>query len=90
MANNSAEFPEGLLTPATLMSFFSYTYAADGKTLVYRYGHERIPRNWVRSNLSAALKAFLIFETIVQACDHEPVDHARHRRWNRAAVRRVS
>ena len=48
MANNSAEFPEGLLTPQTLMSFFSYTYAADGKTLVYTYGHERIPRNWVR------------------------------------------
>lgn len=45
MANNSVEHPEGLLTPETLKSFFSYT--GSGSSLTYTYGHERIPNNWV-------------------------------------------
>ncbi|KAK4701799.1 unspecific peroxygenase, partial [Phenoliferia sp. Uapishka_3] len=47
MANNSVEFPQGLLTPETLMSFFSYTKDSTG-ALVYTYGHERIPENWYK------------------------------------------
>lgn len=44
-----SEFPDGgILTPANLMSFFSYTYLADGKTLNYTYGHERIPADWYK------------------------------------------
>ncbi|KAL8280569.1 hypothetical protein RQP46_006892 [Phenoliferia psychrophenolica] len=50
MANNSAEFPEGLLTPETLMSFFSYT--GQSGALKYTYGHERIPSNWYKRALT--------------------------------------
>jgi hypothetical protein len=47
MANHSAEHPRGLLTPQTLMDFFSYTRNAQG-SLEYTYGHERIPENWYK------------------------------------------
>jgi len=47
MANHSAEYPRGLLTPETLMTFFSYTQESDG-SLSYQYGHDRIPDNWYR------------------------------------------
>jgi hypothetical protein len=47
MANHSTEYPRGLLTPETLMQFFSYTPNRDG-SLKYTYGHERIPDNWYK------------------------------------------
>lgn len=47
MANHSAQYPKGLLTPETLMDFFSYTRDAQGN-LQYVYGHEKIPDNWYR------------------------------------------
>ncbi|KUJ24283.1 putative aromatic peroxygenase [Mollisia scopiformis] len=46
MANHSAEFPEGSLSKAQLMSFFSIT-GKSGK-FVYTVGHERIPDNWYK------------------------------------------
>ena len=42
MANKSAEFPEGYLSPENLMSWFSYTGDPQGE-LTYKYGYERIP-----------------------------------------------
>ena len=47
MANHSAERPEGILTPADLMTFFSYTRGADG-SLIYTPGHEKIPEDWYK------------------------------------------
>ncbi|ORY75436.1 hypothetical protein BCR37DRAFT_384063 [Protomyces lactucae-debilis] len=47
MANHSAEYPRGILTPETLMTFFSYERDANGE-LKYTYGHDRIPDNWYR------------------------------------------
>lgn len=42
LANHSAEFPRGVMTPEVFESFFSYTRDANNK-LVFTYGHERIP-----------------------------------------------
>lgn len=50
MANHSAQYPRGRLTPETLMTFFSYERNADG-SLAYTYGHDRIPDNWYRRSL---------------------------------------
>lgn len=47
LANHSAEYPRGFLTPEVFESFFSYTRDANGD-LAYTYGHERIPDNWYR------------------------------------------
>lgn len=47
MANHSAEYPRGLLTPETLETFFSYSRDSSGN-LQYTYGHDRIPDNWYR------------------------------------------
>lgn len=38
MANHSAEHPNGVLTPETLMDFFSYKKGGNDE-LVYTYGH---------------------------------------------------
>ncbi|KAE8445609.1 hypothetical protein EG329_013243 [Mollisiaceae sp. DMI_Dod_QoI] len=47
LANHSAEYPRGVLTPDVFESFFSYTRDANNN-LVFTYGHERIPDNWYR------------------------------------------
>ncbi|XMA14106.1 hypothetical protein WAI453_006897 [Rhynchosporium graminicola] len=47
LANHSAEYPRGFLTPEVFETFFSYTRDADNN-LVFTYGHERIPDNWYR------------------------------------------
>ena len=47
LANHSAEYPRGFLTPEVFESFFSYTRDANNN-LVFTYGHERIPDNWYR------------------------------------------
>lgn len=47
LANHSAEYPRGILTPEVFESFFSYT-RDDDNNLVFTYGHERIPDNWYR------------------------------------------
>lgn len=50
LANHSAEYPRGVLTPETFESFFSYTRDSNNN-LVYTYGHERIPDKYVHSLL---------------------------------------
>jgi hypothetical protein len=47
LANHSAQYPRGFLTPEVFESFFSYTRDANNQ-LVFTYGHERIPDNWYR------------------------------------------
>ena len=47
LANHSAEYPRGFLTPEVFESFFSYTRDANNN-LVFTYGHERIPDNLYR------------------------------------------
>jgi hypothetical protein len=47
LANHSAEYSRGFLTPEVFESFFSYTRDANNN-LVFTYGHERIPDNWYR------------------------------------------
>lgn len=68
MANHSAEYPGGYLSIETLMSFFSYTYAADGKTLQYTYGHERIPDNWYKRALDDPWTMPDILTAVGQQC----------------------
>ncbi|KZP14625.1 hypothetical protein FIBSPDRAFT_751561 [Athelia psychrophila] len=68
MANHSAEYPQGILTPETLMSFFSYTYESDGKTLSYTYGHERIPDNWYKRALTDSWTLADILAAVAQQC----------------------
>lgn len=66
LANHSAEYPRGFLTPEVFESFFSYTRDANGK-LVYTYGHERIPDNWYRrANDDAWTLADIVFSTAQQ------------------------
>lgn len=47
LANHSAEYPRGVLTPAVFESFFAYE-RDENNQLVYTYGHERIPDNWYK------------------------------------------
>ncbi|MCJ1283377.1 hypothetical protein MMC26_002705 [Xylographa opegraphella] len=67
MANHSAEYPRGLLTPSVLESFFSYTRASDG-SLNYTYGYERIPENWYRRSLEDLWTLPDILEAVAQQC----------------------
>jgi len=46
MANHTAEFPEGSLSKAQLMSFFSIT--GESGSFTYTPGNERIPDNWYK------------------------------------------
>lgn len=63
MANKSAEFPEGYLSPENLMSWFSYSGDPQGE-LTYKYGYERIPapyykrhplQEWTLADILAAV-----------------------------------
>ncbi|KAF7974264.1 hypothetical protein HWV62_13050 [Athelia sp. TMB] len=68
MANHSAEYPQGILTPEVLMSFFSYEYEADGKTLNYTYGYERIPNNWYKRSPADPWTLVDILTAVAQQC----------------------
>ncbi|KAJ7114931.1 Chloroperoxidase [Mycena epipterygia] len=51
MMNHSFEHPEGFLSGDVLKSMYAVSTAADGVTLQYTPGHERIPDNWYRRSL---------------------------------------
>lgn len=87
MSNHSSTKPQGELTVANLMSFFSYSYAADGKTLKYKYGYERIPDDWyVAHDLNPSF-CYCADPSQVQARAHRPLVDGRHRRCYCPAVR---
>jgi hypothetical protein len=67
MANHSAEYPRGLLTPPVLESFFSYTRDSTG-ALQYAYGYERIPDNWYKRAAADAWTMTNIRVAIGQQC----------------------
>ncbi|KAL3419121.1 oxidase [Phlyctema vagabunda] len=68
MANHSAEHPRGLLTPTTLMDFFSYTRESSSGALQYTYGHERIPENWYKRASDDAWTLVDIVTAVAQQC----------------------
>lgn len=71
MANHSAEYPRGLLTPTVLDSFFSYTRDKNG-ALNYKYGYERIPDNWYRRALDDAWTLSDILAAVASQCSAYP------------------
>ena len=73
LANHSAEYPRGILTPETFMSFFSYTRDEDGH-LQYTYGHERIPDNWYRRADDDAWTLADILASTAQQCASYPTN----------------
>lgn len=46
LANHSAEYPRGFMTPDNFLSLWSYK--RNGNSLSYTYGHERIPENYYK------------------------------------------
>lgn len=73
LANHSAEYPRGFLTPEVFMSFFSYTKDANDK-LVFTYGHERIPDNWYRRADDDAWTLDDILMSTAQQCASYPAN----------------
>jgi len=71
LANHSAEYPRGFLTPEVFESFFSYTRDANNQ-LVFTYGHERIPDNWYRRADDDAWTLEDILISTAQQCESYP------------------
>ena len=71
MANHSAERPEGILTPADLMTFFSYTRSPSG-ALIYTPGHEKIPEDWYKRAVTDPWTLGDIVAAVAQQCSAFP------------------
>jgi len=71
LANHSAEYPRGFLTPEVFESFFSYTRDENDK-LVYKYGYERIPDNWYKRAADDAWTLADIVISTAQQCASYP------------------
>lgn len=67
LANHSADYPRGFLTPEVFESFFSYTRDKNNN-LVFTYGHERIPDNWYRRADDDAWTLADILTSTAQQC----------------------
>jgi len=70
LANHSAEYPRGFLTPEVFMDFFGYTKDAAGK-LVFDFGTEKIPDNWYkRADDDAWTLADIVVSTAQQCASY--------------------
>ncbi|TVY82201.1 Aromatic peroxygenase [Lachnellula suecica] len=67
LANHSAEYPRGFLTPEVFESFFGYTRDSNDN-LVFTYGTERIPDNWYKRAADDAWTLEDILLSTAQQC----------------------
>jgi hypothetical protein len=73
LANRSAEYPRGYLSPSSFESLWSYT-RDQNNNLVYTYGHERIPDNYYKGAPEDSWTVEDILVSSAQRCLSYPGD----------------